>query len=157
MLFVSALSANAAVAQEADALIGRWVVNIQKSELGSGPPMQSQVRTFDHTEDGMLLVTLESVNANGNRSFFHWYTKLDDQQHPEFQRGRARTHVNTIALKRIDDHNYEIINKRIADGKTFSTGTATLSADGKTLTWRTNTLDDQGKETARQVRVYEKQ
>src|SRR2546429_3006503 len=80
-------------AKDADALIGRWVVNIEKSELGSGPPMKSQVRTFDYTQNGEIVVTLESVNAEGNRSYFHWYTKLDDQQHPEFQRGKARNHV----------------------------------------------------------------
>jgi len=142
-------------AQEADPLIGTWATNVAKSEL-TGTPFKSQIRTFDYTHDGLMLCTLSTVNANGSSTFFHWFTKLDGQQMPEFARSNKRDHVNSITLKKVDDRTYEIIGKTLATGKQHLSGMATISADGKTMTWRTTNLDAQDREN-KQVRVLEKQ
>ena len=65
---------------------------------------------------------------NGSRSFFHWFTTLDGVQHPEFTRGNGSTSTTTIALKKIDDHSFEIKGITIASGKTHLTGTGVISA-----------------------------
>jgi hypothetical protein len=149
------LPVSTASAQEADALIGSWATNVATSEL-TGTPFKSQIRTFDYTENGLILCTLSTVNANGSTTFFHWFTKLDGQQMPEFSRSNRREHINSITLNKIDDHTYEIIGKTLATGKQHLSGTATISTDGKTMTWKTTNLDAQNREN-KQVRILEKQ
>jgi hypothetical protein len=150
-----ALPAAPAFAQEADPLIGTWVTNVAKSVL-TGTPFKSQIRTFDYSHDGLILCTLSTVNANGNSTFFHWFTKLDGQQMMEFNRAGKREHTNSITLKKIDDHTFEIIGKTLSSGKQHLSGTATISPDGKTMTWKTTNLDSQNREN-KQIRVMEKQ
>lgn len=142
-------------AQEADALMGTWVTNVAKSEL-TGTPFKSQVRTFDYSHDGLIVCTLSTVTANGNTTFFHWFTKLDGQQMPEFSRSGKRVNTNSITLKKVDDRTYEIIGKTLATGKQHLSGMASISADGKTITWRTTNLDSQNREN-KQIRILEKQ
>jgi hypothetical protein len=140
--------------QKFDALIGTWVLNIPQSQVSPVP--KSQVRTFDYTHDGMVLCTLRSENANGSRSFFHWFTNLDGVQHPEFNRAAGAASTTTIALKKVDDRTVEIQGVTMSNGKVHLTGTASVSADGRTLTWKTKNIDPQGKELV-QVRIYEKE
>ena len=149
------LSILGARAQEAEPLIGTWTTNIAKSEL-TGAAFKSQVRTFDYSNDGLILCTLSTVGANGDTTFFHWFTRLDGQQMPEFSRSNRREHLNSITLKKVDDRTYEIAGKTLATGKQHLSGTATISADGKTMTWRTTNLDAQNRENT-QLRFLEKQ
>lgn len=140
-------------AQEFDPLIGTWVLNVSKSQWGTAKPPQSQIRTFDYTHDGLIMCTWRNVSADGNRSFVHWFTKLDGQHRPEFQRGRARTSTSSITMKEIDDYTAEIEGKRLSDGWVTFTGTATVSKDGKTLTWKVSDRRDKNDS----VRIYEKE
>jgi hypothetical protein len=144
-----------AEATKLDALVGSWVLNVAKSKMQ--PPPKSQVRTFDYTHDGMMMCTLRSENQNGSRSMFHWFTTLDGVQHPEFTRGNGSNSTTTIALKKIDDHNFEIKGITIASGKTHLTGTGSISADGKTMTWTTKNVNLQTGAENDQVRIYEKE
>lgn len=138
-----------------DPIIGTWVTNVAKSEL-SGTPFKSQVRTFDLSEGGLLLCTLSTVTASGGSTFYHWFTRLDGNQMPEFSRAQQRKHTNSITLKKVDERNYEIIGKTLATGKQHLSGTATISADGRTMMWRTINLDLQNREN-KQLRFLEKQ
>jgi hypothetical protein len=73
LLVVIGLSAAVSAHQEGtDPIIGTWVLNVAKSKYVTGQPAKSIVRTFDYTRDGMILVTLDSVNAQGVASSNHW-------------------------------------------------------------------------------------
>ena len=71
-------------------LIGTWLLNVAKSTYPGTPP-KSQVRTFDYTRDGLILVAYETVNAQGARSFAHWYLSLDGKDQLEFSRATGAT------------------------------------------------------------------
>lgn len=140
-------------AQEFDPLIGTWVLNVSKSQWGTAKPPKSQIRTFDYTRDGLILCTWRNVSPDGNTSFVHWFTKLDGQHLPEFQRGRARNSTSSITMKKIDDYTAEVEGKRLSDGFVTFKGTATVSKDGKTLTWKVSDFRDNNVS----VRIYEKE
>lgn len=145
-------AANSA-AQEFDALIGTWVLNVSKSQWGTATPPKSQIRTFDYTHDGLIICTWRNVNAKGQPSFVHWFTKLDGEHRPEYSRGRARDSFSSISVKRTGPDTFEIEGKRLKDNWVTFTGTATISKDGKTLTWRVADRRDNNDT----VRIYEKE
>jgi hypothetical protein len=155
MALLCLLQAAAASAQQADALIGTWVTNVEKSTL-TGTPFKSQIRTFDYSDNGLILCTLSTVTANGNVTFFHWFTRLDGVQHNEFSRSNPHKHTNSITLKKTDGRTFEIIGITLATGKQHLSGTATITEDGKTMEWRTTNLTSDGREN-KQIRILEKQ
>ena len=59
-----------------------------------------------------------------------------------------------VALKKIDDYNYEFTNKK--DGKVMTSGKVVYSKDGKTRTVTTSGTNAQGQKTSNTV-VYDKQ
>jgi hypothetical protein len=140
-------------AQELDPFIGTWVLNVAKSDWGTAKPPKSQIRTFDYTRDGLILCTWRNISPDGNLSYVHWFTRLDGQHLPEFQRGRARNSTSSITMKKIDPYTAEIEGKRLSDGFVTFTGVAIVSKDGKTLTWKVSDNRDNNKS----VRIYEKE
>jgi hypothetical protein len=112
------------------ALIGTWVLNLDKSKFPGTPP-KAEVRTFDYTIDGMLLHTYAAVTAAGNNTFGHWYGRLDAEG-GDFLRPSGSTPAMIIGLKKIDEYNLEIVIKQ--HGVVGSKGMFTLSKDGQTLT-----------------------
>lgn len=99
-----------------DPIIGTWVLNVAKSKYVTGVPPKSIVRKFDYTRDGMILVTLESVNAQGVASSNHWYMALDGKEHPEFSRARGAEPILWIAINAVDSHTKDLIGRRIENG-----------------------------------------
>ena len=105
------------VAQEPkDPIIGTWVLNAAKSKYVTAKPPRSIVRKFDHTRDGMILVTLDSVNAQGVASSNHWYMAFDGKEHPEFSRARGATPILWISIKAVDSHTKELTGRRLEGG-----------------------------------------
>ena len=153
-LFVSAMLLAPAVnsyAQEFDAIIGTWVLNVAKSEWGKATPPKSQVRACDYSTDGLILCTWQNVGVKGNHGYVHWFTKFDGQPRPEFSRG-SHSSVS-INLKRTGERTFDVEGKRLKDGFLNFKGTGTISADGKTLTWKVDDFRDNNTTT----RVYEKE
>jgi hypothetical protein len=155
VVLVAAMLAVPAVvaAQEFDPLIGTWVLNVSKSQWGTATPPRSQIRTFDYTNDGLIICTWRNVSAKGEHGFVHWFTKLDGQHRPEYSRGRARDSFSSISVKKTGDYTFEVEGKRLKDNWVTFTGTGELSKDGKTLTWRVSDRRDKNDS----VRVYEKE
>ena len=60
---------------------------------------------------------------------------------------------DTRAIQKVDDHNYNLTNKK--GGKTTITGTIAFSADGKTRTLTTNATDAGGKKVTATF-IYDK-
>lgn len=144
-------------AQEArDPIIGTWVLNVAKSRYVSGQPPRSIVRKFDYTRDAMILVTLDSVNAQGVASSNHWYLSLDGKEHPEFSRARGPLPILWISIKSVDTHTKELTGRRLEQGimTVVDLMRFVVSKDGQTMTI-TYTDAKSGKEV--NVVFYDKQ
>ena len=69
-----------ATEQAPDELIGTWSLNVAKSLYAGTPPL-SGGRSFDYTRDGLILCIYHTENADGTRSFGHWYSTLDGEDY----------------------------------------------------------------------------
>ena len=141
-----------------DPLIGTWHLNVPKSTY-PGPAPRSQVRTFDYTIDGLILVAYETVNAQGTKSFAHWYLSVDGKEHPEFSRATGATPTFWLAGKVIDANTKEVRDRRVdAEGRPplVIMYTIAVSPDGQTLTMTAKSTNAEGKPTVT-VAVYDKQ
>ena len=137
------------VAQQ-DPLIGTWSLNVA--------PPRATTRTFDYTLDGMILVTLETTNAQGNKSFLHWFLGLDGKEHPEFGRTTGASPIWFLSAKIIDTHTKEILDRQVvAPGQPqrIINYTFAVSPDGNTLTTTARSTNAQG-EPSVTVQVYDK-
>jgi hypothetical protein len=127
-------AAQAPATNMADALIGTWRVNIEKSKYSPGPPPKSLVRTFDYTRDGRLLCTLTPVSAQGNLSVNHWIAPLDGTPSPEYSRSSGRKPVTMVSLTRVDSHTFTIAAARAGTVDPYVKGVVVIAKDGKTYT-----------------------
>jgi hypothetical protein len=134
VLAVAGLSV--ARADEPDPLIGTWVLNLARSKYVSGPPPKSIVRTFDYTRDGLILVTLASVNAQGVATSNHWYLSLDGREYPEFSRASGATPILWISMKAVDARTKELTGRRLEGGRLTVVDLMRfeVAPDGRTMT-----------------------
>jgi hypothetical protein len=118
-----------------DSIIGTWTFNPGKSTFAGRKPPKSSTRTFDETRDGLILVTLNQVNADGNPSFNHWYMGFDGKEYPEFSRTRGAEPILWIAIKAVDANTKELTGRRLEGGvmKVVDLFTFKVAEDGKTL------------------------
>jgi hypothetical protein len=118
-----------------DAIIGTWTFNLAKSTYVTRRPPKSQTRTFDYTRDGLILVTLNTVNAQGNATFNHWYLGLDGKEYSEYSRAKAAEPILAISIKAVDPLTKELTGRRVEGGtmKVVDRFTFKVSQDGKTL------------------------
>jgi hypothetical protein len=136
-----------------DMLIGTWILNVSKSKYPGGEPPKSAFRTFDYTNDGMILSMNHTISAQGRRTVGHWMVKLDGTLNHEYSRANGRNPHTLFSVKRIDAYNLETLAYR--NNKPATVGLFKLSEDGKTLTFHVKTLDAPGGPRT-QIRVYEK-
>ena len=140
-LLVGALSADA---QTENPRFGQWKLR------SDAPPPASNIMTYEaHGTNGMK-VTVQSVNARGEKSEW-WYTTEFDGKDMPVTGSRGMTHA---AVRRIDDRVTEIVNKR--DGKVTQILTNVLSPDGNTIAVIYMRDDGQGKTTAVSFATYER-
>ncbi len=52
-------------AQAPNPLIGTWILNVEKSRYDPGRSPKSEIRTFDYSNQGMILSTIQRVTAQG--------------------------------------------------------------------------------------------
>ena len=117
-------------AQEPDPFIGKWTVNIAKSKFEPDPPPKSWNRSIDDRGNDVMVVTNESVNAQGNQLYQQMAFKPDGLEYPIATKGAPV--ILTIALKRLDRLNVEYTLK--AEGKVIQSVRGVMSKDGKTYT-----------------------
>jgi hypothetical protein len=132
-------------------LLGTWKVNIAKSKYSpaSGAP-KSATSKFESVQGGIKNTT-DGVSAQGTATHTELTFTFDGKDVPVMGATSANT---TRAWKRIDDHNYEFVDK--VDGKVTTTTRVVISSDGKT---RTNTATGKNAQgvAVNNVVVYEKQ
>jgi hypothetical protein len=115
-----------------DALIGTWILNLEKTKFGDGQRKpQSAYRTFDFTTDGKILCTNSSLTADGNRTFGHWIASLDGSEGLEFNRTSRSASTMVVSMKMLDERRLQVRAWR--NGELMWEGGFTISEDGKTL------------------------
>jgi len=133
----------------ADVFSGNWKVNLAKSKYDPGPPPKGPNYSKLEAMDGGLKFTNDGVNAEGKPTHSEWSGNFDGKDNPV--KGDAAR--DTAALKKIDDHTFEITNKK--GGKVVGVIRAVFSRDGKTRTQTGQGTNAQGVKTNNTV-VYEK-
>jgi hypothetical protein len=139
-----------------DPIIGTWTLNVTKSTYVTGQAPKSSIRTFDYTRDGLILVTLSNVSAQGAPFFAHWYMAFDGKEYPEFQRASGDRPTLWISITPYDSRTKQLIGRRLEKGRMTITDrfTLRLSEDGKTLTV---TYEDADGKPSGNVAVFDKQ
>jgi hypothetical protein len=138
-----------ATAQPKDPFVGTWVLNLAKSKYSPGPPPKSTTTTVEAAGKGYKL-SVKVEPASGPAQEWSYTTNLDGKDSPITGNN---PNADTIAVKRIDAHTLESVNKK--GGKVMSTQKNVVSADGKTRTVTTTGTTATG-EKVNNVAVYEK-
>lgn len=115
-----------------DALLGVWKADVAASTYASAAPRE-QLRVFQLTEDGKLMVIFLTLNARGVQSGGHWAVQLDGAPGEEYHSSRGSIPYNVITLTMRDPRNYDLTVTR--GGVLDLTGGYVLSEDGSTLTY----------------------
>ena len=137
-----------------DAQTGNWKANIGKSHFKTSPAPQSQtVMITPQGKDGVK-VTVNAVNAKGEKSTIEYGGQYDGKQNPRTETGAGAVSGQTVTLKRIDGHTAERVT--YLNGKKLVTEKWEISGDGKTRTVTQSGVDTAGK-AVDNVIVYEKQ
>ncbi len=138
------LIAATASAQGANPRFGRWKL---KSEA---PPPASNIMTYEPFGDGGMKITVDSVNAKGEKSQW-WYTTLFDGREQPITGNRG---ADTGAVRAVTDRITEIIYRK--DGKVAQVLTNVLSNDGNTIGVMFMRQDAGGKTTGVTLATYER-
>ncbi len=130
-------------AQGQNPRFGKWRL---KSEA---PAPSSNVMTYEPFGAKGMKVTVESVNAKGEKTAWSYTTEFDGQDMPVTGQDNAVTSVRTI-----DNRINEIINKR--NGRVTQVLTNVLSPDGDTIGVIYMRADEQGKTAGVTFATYER-
>jgi hypothetical protein len=138
-----AMHAASATAQAQNPRFGKWKL---KSDA---PPPSSNIMTYEpHGAKGMK-VTVESVNAKGEKTAWWYTTEFDGKDMPVTGQENATSSVRTIN-ERIN----EIVNKR--NGRVTQILTNVLSPDHNTIAVIYMRDDGNGKTTGVTFATYER-
>ena len=132
-----------------EAVVGTWVLNLEKSKFTPGPAPKSQTRTYAQTADGTTL-TINGVGADGSTISGQSTFKYDGKDYaitgsPDF---------DTLALKRVNGSTVTSVQKK--NGKVVASTTRTISAHGKVLTLSSKGKDSKGA-SYHNIYVFDKQ
>jgi len=162
------LAGSRLAAQDADPIIGTWVLNAAKSTFSPGPAPRSESRTYSmETEKTKLTArgvteprtyvsvrqgikaTAQGVDGYGQPVTREW-TIVHDRDRPM----TGDSDVDLLLLTRIDALTSAFVEKRA--GRVVSTGTQAISRDGKVMTVTTTGINAKG-QTIYDVAVFDKQ
>jgi len=163
------LSGSHLAAQDADPILGTWVLNVAKSTFSPGPGPRSESRTYImETEKTKLTArgvaeprtfvsvrqeikaTSQGVDGYGQPMTREWTIVRDGKDRP--MAGDAD--VDMLSLTRIDAFTSAFTQKRA--GRVVSTGTQAISRDGKVMTVTTTGINAKG-QSINDVAVFDKQ
>jgi alpha-glucosidase (family GH31 glycosyl hydrolase) len=152
---VSATAQRRSPAHSADAFVGTWILNLEKSTYENQPKPKSVLRTFDYERDGMILVTAHTLSATGTNSFTHYLFTLDGKEYEEMSRNESADRTPTfVSVTKGGDRMIKLVFK--SGGRVTIQHEWTVSDDGKTLTMKRTATPAQGPR-AYSVQVYDKQ
>jgi hypothetical protein len=128
----------AAAADTPSPFIGKWVLNIQKSNFGSDPPLKSNVFTITDPGDGTWHTIIDYVD--GDAPYHAEYTTTGDGKAVPVT-GNAE--ADSVAFTKVDSSTVKFVFKK--SGKTVEWGSYTVSKDGKSLRGPLSGKDPDGK------------
>ena len=137
--------------ETAEVLFGTWKLNVAKSRFEPGPAPTEITRIYEDRGNGIVLVSVSGVDAQGAKTFNQTASKYDGKDYPTAVKGSQT--ANTTSITAVDPLTGTYVQK--ADGRITSTGRRTLSEDGNTLTLETRGTDAQGQPTS-SLQVFEK-
>jgi hypothetical protein len=131
------------------AFVGTWKLNVAKSKYSPGPTPKSQTAVIDSVDGGMKVVS-DRVEADGKTVHFEWTAKFDGKDYA-VKGDPAR---DMVSVKRVDDYNLEITNKKAGKGTTMIK--AAYAKDGKTRVETVTGTNAQG-QAVNNVTAWDKQ
>jgi len=137
-----------------DPFIGTWKANVAQSAFSPGPPPTSVTVTIAPHGTNGIHVTVEAMNATGEKTVTHYSANYDGKEYPFVQTGAGAVSGQTISLKRMDAQTVE--RTTYLAGKTLLTETWVVSQDGKTRTVTQTGTNAQG-QAVNNIIVTEKQ
>ena len=129
-------------------LLGTWKLNLAKSKYRSGPPPQSQTRTYEPEGQGVK-ATIRTTAADGHSTTVGYVANYDSLEYAV----TGSPDADTIALKRVAPRTAEAT--LLHAGRVIATASRVISEDGNVLT-----ITYQGVQLGNQVdyiAVYDKQ
>ena len=121
------LTACVLVAQTQESIFGTWKLNPAKSKYSPGPAPKSNLKKYEPWQDGFK-ATQDVVTAAGEARHIEVSGKFDGKDNL----GKGSPDADTYAIRKIDDHTYEVTQKK--DGKVTITAKNVVSLDGKIRT-----------------------
>ena len=82
--------------------MGTWKANIAKSKYQPGPPPKEATRVHEDRGNGFVLITTDTVPAQGSKAHGAYVYKPDGKQYPTA--GLNQTNVQTISLVAVDPY-----------------------------------------------------
>ena len=154
--------------QDADPIIGTWVLNVAKSKFSPGPAPQSESCTYVlegletkltskavsepttfRTVRQEIKATASGVDGDGKPTTREWTIVYDGKDRPM----TGDPDADMLALKRLDALTAAFTKKRA--GKAVITGTWAISKDGKVMTIANQGVNAKG-QTINDVLVFDK-
>jgi hypothetical protein len=140
-------------AQSRNTLLGTWKLNTAKSSVEPGPLSRQEVRTYEASGANAVKLSLEGIDASGNRYAYGYVAGLDGKDYPLTGTG-TRNGGDSVAITRLDLYTVDAIVKR--KGEVVSRSRLVVAKDGKRLTITEHGTNANGQST-QGVRVYERQ
>ena len=165
---IFALSAWDVTAQNADPIIGTWVLNAAKSNFSPGPPTQAETRTYiletqqtkvtSRTSQPRTYLTVGQeikatsigVDEDGKLITAEWTIVADGRDRPIV----GDVDADVLSVRRVDRYVTEFTKKRA--GRVVITGTCAISKDGTMMTVTSTGINARG-QTIKGVAVFDKQ
>jgi hypothetical protein len=132
-----------------DPILGTWKLNVEKSKFVPGPGWQSQIRVYQMTPAGVLVIWT-GLDAKGERMQVSYTYKYDGRDYPMAGSGG----YDTLNAVRIDALTVKSEEKR--NGKTVGIAVRTVSPDRKVLTITDEGTNRKGQAFS-QVLVFDRQ
>jgi hypothetical protein len=133
-----------------DPFVGKWVLDVQRSQYPSGTCPKSMVIEMESAGKGIHYQS-EAVYASGNRAHTEYTADYDGNQ--AMVKGKIGIML-PVFLKRIDSH--KVVASYTKNLMVVATSERVVSEDGKLMTITTTSKDAAGKSVTT-VGVYEKQ
>ena len=127
VVIVFCLAAAGLAQAQGNPFVGTWKMDPEKSHARPNPGPKEETRVVVAQGDGVK-GSYEGTAADGSRIAYGYTAKYDGKDYPLTGMGTPNG-ADTLALKRINTHTYEVTAKR--GGKVVLTARVVASKDGK--------------------------
>jgi hypothetical protein len=133
---------------------GTWKLNVEKSSFSPGPPLTSQIRTYESYRERYrgegVKASVETIDADGNRTTGGYVAFFDGTSYPPTD----DPSVLTLSLIRVDASTFVATLRR---GRSIVMTTRNVvSPDGRTIKLTERGTSEDG-QPVYNVQVYDKQ